>query len=172
MYSHRGEALIAHNILRVGDWKLIAGTGDDGQDWFSGMLRDCMLGTDGGVLPPPVAADKMTSLCPNSVYNTKGAGPTPGLLDCSTVDAWGGTAADKWLCSQPCTQASPCLFNLTSDVGETTDVAALHPEVVASMKARLAQHRDGYWNSTQPYDPGTYCNVMKNRLGGWIGPWL
>lgn len=67
------------------------------------------------------------------------------LLDCSTVDAWGGTAADKWLCSQPCTQASPCLFNLTSDVGETTDVAALHPEVVASMKARLAQHRDGYW---------------------------
>ena len=61
------------------------------------------------------------------------------------MDAWGGTAADKWLCSQPCTQASPCLFNLTSDVGETTDVAALHPEVVASMKARLAQHREGYW---------------------------
>ena len=64
------------------------------------------------------------------------------------------------------------MFNLTADAGETTNVAAAHPDVVASMVARLAAHRLRYWNSTQPPDPGTYCEVMKGRLGGWIGPWL
>ena len=34
------------------------------------------------------------------------------------------------------------LFDLTKDIGETTDVAAEHPDVVKQLSTQLAQARD------------------------------
>ena len=50
--AHRTEALIGDHILRVGRYKLIAGGGSnetEGEGWRKGFLRDCMLGTQGGL---------------------------------------------------------------------------------------------------------------------------
>ena len=47
-----GEVLIAEHVLRQGNFKLISGTGNE--SWTNGMLRDCMLGTGGGWLLPPI----------------------------------------------------------------------------------------------------------------------
>jgi hypothetical protein len=64
----RTEVLLAHNILRRGDFKLVAGSGTDNQTWEVGMLRDCMLGTGGGWDTPPTAANGTLALCPTSLY--------------------------------------------------------------------------------------------------------
>jgi hypothetical protein len=65
----RTQALLAHNILRRGPWKLIAGSGTDNQTWDQGMLRDCMLGTGGGWdRPPTVAGNGTVGICPTSIY--------------------------------------------------------------------------------------------------------
>eukprot|EP01048_Picozoa_sp_COSAG05_P008368 COSAG05_NODE_634_length_8193_cov_7.035083_4_plen_324_part_00 len=73
--------------------------------------------------------------------------PTDGtgddLMSCDNVDEW-GEAVDQWLCSSPCTRASPCLYNLEIDPGERVDIASKHPSIVAAMQATLAKLRQSF----------------------------
>ena len=64
---HRQEVLISDNILRVGNYKLIAGGGSGqtgGAAWRTGFLRDCMLGTGGGLDAAAPLAQNNNGLCP------------------------------------------------------------------------------------------------------------
>ncbi len=70
--------------------------------------------------------------------------------DCQS---FGGRAGDCWLSIQSArfkldhnlTRGETRLFDLAADPLESADVAALHPEVVAELEARLLA-----WNATQP----------------------
>jgi len=65
-HPHRTEVLIADNILRMGQWKLAIGAGNE--SWTHAMLQDCMLATHGGWLEPPSDPNNNTNLCPLDVY--------------------------------------------------------------------------------------------------------
>ena len=117
---------------------------------------------------PPTPSNGSTALCPTSIYDKKTEIPTPGLLDCSDVDTW-GDAQDKWLCSKPCSFASPCLFNVEVDVHELHDVAAANPLVVAELSGRLAAWSTKFWLPEMPADNGRYCEQANTT--GFVGPW-
>ena len=168
--AHRTEALLAHNILRAGDFKLVAGAGDNNQSWWDGMLRDCVLGTGGGRVRPPNASSGTASRCPATVYDVHTSAPRPGYLSCADVAKGLGGKADAWLCSEPCTRSQPCLFDVTNDPGEEVNVAGEHPGVVAAMTARLDAHRATYWFPPMPPDNGKYCEQVEAT--GWLQPWM
>ena len=183
----RTEVLLAHNILRRGQYKLVAGSGTDNQTWEVGMLRDCMLGTGGGWDTPPSQANGTIALCPTSlyklVYHDEG---TPvyeahqplrfragqGQISCDNVQEW-GDVHDKWLCSEPCTRVSPCLYDVVHDVGERVDIASSHPSIVAAMLATLHELRKEFYTPTQPPNnaPVDYCDTAQKN-GRRVGPWL
>jgi hypothetical protein len=174
----RTEVLLAHNILRRGQYKLIAGSGTDNQTWQQGMLRDCMLGTGGGWDVPPVLSTNGTvGLCPTSVYKVDeeefhpwgGEENDQSQISCDNVDAW-GEDVDRWLCSEPCTRASPCLYDLESDPGERLNVAEKHPTLVATMLTRLKELRKTFFYPGAPIE-GDYCGTVR-RNGYWVGPWV
>ena len=178
----RTEALLGHNIMRRGQYKLVAGGGTDEQTWEQSMLRDCMLGTGGGWDRPPTAANGTLALCPTSLYKLSLDDGTPlppddstsgaGQISCDNVQAW-GDAQDKWLCSEPCTRTKPCLYDLAADPGERVDVASQHPSVVAAMLATLHELRKEFYTPAQPPNnaPKDYCSLA-TKNGGRVGPWL
>jgi arylsulfatase A-like enzyme len=63
---HRTEVLVADHILRQGDWKYMAGAGDESP--VHAFLKDCMLATGGGWLAPPSNASDNRNLCPVDIY--------------------------------------------------------------------------------------------------------
>jgi len=177
--AHRTEVLISDNILRMGKYKLIMGGGfnqTQGEAWRQGMLRDCMLGTGGGLhAAAPIGMSK-TSMCPDSPYKSTASAEMgdqeaeDGKLDCTTVDAW-GDKEDKWLCSAPCNATHPCLFDVESDLGERHDLASQMPDMVAHIKARLLVLQQGFWSAPMLQDNGKFCAQMEAN-GGFYGPWL
>ena len=168
--AHRSEALLAHNILRMGHYKLMAGAGDHQQAWGDGMLRDCVLGTGGGRLVPPNASQGTHGLCPMTIYDEHLTAPKAGLLSCTDVRKGLGGKEDAWLCSEPCTLDKPCLFNLTHDPGEKENIADANPDIVAHMAARLNAHRKTYWFPPMPASNGEYCEQVAST--GWVQPWM
>ena len=191
----RTEVLLAHNILRRGDFKLVAGSGTDNQTWEVGMLRDCMLGTGGGWDTPPTAANGTLALCPTSLYKLSyydegtpvlpqqeqqqaeaaeaaAAAGAQGQISCDNVQEW-GDVHDKWLCSEPCTRTSPCLYDVVRDPGERVNVAKSHAPVVEAMLATLKELRKEYYTPTQPPNnaPIDYCDTAQKN-GRRVGPWL
>jgi hypothetical protein len=89
---------------------------------------------------------------------------TAGIIVTSEVD--------KWLCSDPCTDSSPCLWNLTADPFERTNLAATFPHVVATMKARLlALSLNFTQNEPLVGSNAVFCALAQKR-GNFLGPWI
>ena len=82
-----------------------------------------------------------------------------------------------------CTPSGGCLFDVVADYTEHDDIAHLHPALVASMTARLAELRKGFYSNSDDFAATTVCpadmgNVTPcgcwaalNVWGGWFGPW-
>jgi hypothetical protein len=181
--THRTEVLIADWVLRVGDYKLVAGADQffapperNRSLWYDGWLRDCVLGSNGGWMTPPADPTSTQTVCPIDAYTRppKSPGPTYRNWRCPE-DAGPGRVVnqsiDLWLCSVPCSPETPCLYNLASDPYEHTDVAAGNPAVVAEMMQRLTALQATYVQPETLTDNGRFCAVAATR-GGFLGPWL
>ena len=175
--AHRGEVLLADHILRVGQWKLVAGgaRGDTAMNWRISMLKGCMLGTGGGWLAPPTNA---TCGCPKDIYT----GGSKDSIACPDDVAKNKSRfavvddVDLWLCSTPCTMAAPCLWDVVADPQERHEVAAANPDVVARLRTRLQELQKDFQNASTIKDNGNFCAAAKARavsgIGPVIGPWI
>jgi len=104
--------------------------------------------------------------------------------------AWGGPNYPN--ASSPASPVDPgpslncsqgCLFDIIADPTEHNDVATQHPAVVASLTARLAELRKGFFTNADDFSATTVCpanmgNVTPcgcwaalNVWGGYFGPW-
>lgn len=184
----RREVLVTDGILRMGNWKLVAG--GDRKGWASGFCRDCMLGTAGGWMAPPDDRTNNTNLCPIDIYTRA---PKDGLngtgeIGCAPNDVgrFPGltpvtSTVDKWLCGPPkkdgrgthgsCTLQQPCLWDVVADPAERHEVATSNPHVVATLKARLAQLTEGFAPDADFNHTGNFCSAATLR-GGFCGPWV
>jgi len=61
-----------------------------------------------------------------------------------------------------------CLYDVTGDPFETTDIAAQHPDVVQTLTARLAELNKGIYLP----DRGTPDPAACSRWNGFYGPWI
>ncbi len=171
------EVLIADNVLRQGEYKLIAG-GFHNEDSHSALLMDCMLGTDGGWMTPPNGSDNVNR-CPLDVYTRPPANAKKGAseIGCDKDSGAGvivSSDIDKQLCSETlCTLAAPCLFNVITDPQERHDVSAEFPNVVQDMLKRLKAYSANFYAGTGNMikDNGKFCDKAAER-GNFIGPWL
>ena len=174
---HRTEALLTDHILRSGRWKLVtgAGRGTGPRAWRSGMLKGCMLGTGGGWLAPPNGS---SNGCPKDIYTSSGATDEIGCPDdVPAKSAFPVTAAvDLWLCSTPCTDAHPCLWDIDADPREVHEVAGEQPQVVAALLARLHELQAGFRGATTVRDNGRFCEEARARevhgIGIFAVPWI
>jgi arylsulfatase I/J len=72
-----------------------------------------------------------------------------------------------------------CLFNVEDDPTEHANLAASHPHILASMKARFAVLRESYYQNNEqgvnscPPDITTECAcwMAVNRYGNFFGPY-
>lgn len=184
----RQEALIADNILRAGNWKLV--TGGDRKGWANGFCRDCMLGTGGGWLTPPDDQTNNTNLCPLDIYTRapKDGANATGELGCAPNDVHKDpgltpvtSPVDKWLCGPAkkdgvgthgsCTPQQPCLWDVVADPAERQEVARSNPKVVATLTARLAELSKGFAPDADFNETGDFCAAAKLR-NGFCGPWV
>lgn len=83
---------------------------------------------------------------------------------------------DLWLCSNPCTPETPCLWDLDADPHERQETSAAHKDTVATLLARLQTLQRTFRNATTISDNGRFCDVLKTRqvsgIGYVIGPWI
>jgi hypothetical protein len=81
-----------------------------------------------------------------------------------------------------CGAKGGCLFNVEADPTEHEDIAAQHPALVASMTARLAVLKEGFWFNHDNFSDSLICppdaNITPcacwaalNVYGGYFGPW-
>ena len=72
-------------------------------------------------------------------------------------------------------RATPCLYDVATDMTEHDDLAASQPGRVASMLARLQALRRTRWvNKSEPYVASCEADqdkVFESRYGGFLGPW-
>ena len=171
------EVLIADNILRQGEYKLIAG-GFHGEDSHSALLMDCMLGTGGGWMTPPDGTDNLNR-CPLDVYTRPPAKKGKGTdeIGCDAASGAGvivSSDIDKKLCSETlCTLDAPCLFNVVTDPQERHDISADFPTIVQDMLRRLKAYGASFYSGTgnTMKDNGKFC-VKAAERGNFLGPWL
>eukprot|EP00927_Polykrikos_kofoidii_P059943 TRINITY_DN55033_c0_g1_i1.p1 TRINITY_DN55033_c0_g1~~TRINITY_DN55033_c0_g1_i1.p1 ORF type:complete len:603 (-),score=65.20 TRINITY_DN55033_c0_g1_i1:108-1916(-) len=78
-----------------------------------------------------------------------------------------------------CTEASPCLFNISADPCEHTNLAAASQDIVAKMKARIEDYRTHavlpWLNQPHGKDPRsdpTKLGPSRDGYQGIVGPWL
>ncbi len=149
----RSELWIADDVLRVGDYKLITGTGAAG--------TSCMIGIGG----QPVAAAND----PNDLNSTCGSSKCTG----NETDP-----SDILICSQckcpgykPGPGCTPCLFNVNLDPSEMINLANNNAAKVAEMTARIQELAKGKWRPTYPPDDmAAACDAMV-AAGGFFVPW-
>jgi len=115
----------------------------------------------------------------------------PAGTDCSTTHpGWYPPPGLAWdyatftvKCSQPpetldeCTAEAPCLFNITSDPCEHTNLARAMPDAVEIMQARLAEYRATAvlpWNQYSYIDPRADPSHFGpvGEYNGVMAPWL
>ena len=96
-------------------------------------------------------------------------------------NAWTGpfypNATTSWCDSCPLdcgTAAKPvCLFNVLTDPTEHEEISAAHPDIVASMAARIAQLQAGIFAPDRgEADTTDACTALRGKWGGFIGPFL
>lgn len=69
-----------------------------------------------------------------------------------------------------------CLFDLTADPTEQTDVASAHPAIVKRMRQSLSKHNATVWAPYRPNDLAKACAVVTTKYKdpsnafGWWGP--
>ena len=72
-------------------------------------------------------------------------------------------------------RATPCLYDVATDMTEHDDLAASQPGRVATMLARLQALRRTRWvNKSEPYVASCEADqdkVFESRYGGFLGPW-
>jgi hypothetical protein len=98
-----------------------------------------------------------------------------GAWDVCRTDYPVTSPIDLWLCSTPCTPATPCLWDLEADPSERVEVAASNPTVAAALLAQLQLLQRSFRNATSVVDNGRFCEALKNRtfaVGSFLGPWL
>eukprot|EP00054_Salpingoeca_dolichothecata_P000568 m.17057 g.17057 ORF g.17057 m.17057 type:complete len:525 (-) comp10924_c0_seq1:16-1590(-) len=144
--SYRNETLLGIATITIGQYKLFAENPSG-----TAINHGCILGTNGGWIAAPPSSSK--NLCPS--------------ITCSDAT----TSVDKWLCSNPCSMESPCLYDLANDPLERNDIAANNPDIVSKMLTRLKELQKDYFKPTWLPDNGKFCDKMKER-GGYVGPWL
>ena len=159
-------------------WKLVTGVGHPTGPgaWKTGELKGCVLGNGGGWMTPPNTSNNQ---CPGDIYTTGG---NRGLLGCPDDAALNKTRfpvtdpIDLWLCSNPCTPETPCLWDLDADPHERHEVSASNKDTVATLLARLKTLQRSFRNATTIPDNGRFCDVLKTRhvsgIGYFIGPWI
>ena len=177
---HRTEVLISDKILRVGRFKLVTGAshGTDPMNWYSGNLKGCMLGTGGGWMAP---SHNKSATCPGDIYTTANCHSCLGCPQDENTEHPVTAEVDLWLCSDPCTDATPCLWDLHKDPFERDEISVENPAVVATMLARLHELqggfvRDNVTNSGMLADNGRFCEVLNKTqvqgFGVFVGPWM
>lgn len=66
-----------------------------------------------------------------------------------------------------------CLFDLTNDMGEHTDISAAKPQIVATMRRRLEQINASVFSPDRgPGQQQLGCEVGVNKYKGYWGPFL
>jgi hypothetical protein len=179
----RTEVLIADHILRVGQWKLVAGVGQGqgAKQWRTGNLKGCMLGTGGGWMLPG-GYGNASNACPGDIYTSGGSHELLGCPDDVAANKTKFAVSDPvdlWLCSDPCTPATPCLWDVVADPGERqngTLVAQRNPAVAAALLARLAELQKAFQGPATIADNGKFCEASNARavagIGRFLGPWI
>ena len=149
----RSELWIADDVLRVGVWKLITGSGAGS--------TDCMIGLGG--LPVQAAND------PNNLTTTCGTGKCHSNVTGPDADiCWGCKCVSLDPTDPTC---RPCLYNVVDDPGEFTNLASQNPARVAEMTTRIKVLALG--TATPDYPPGDLnaaCQAMVDA-GGFYVPW-
>eukprot|EP00039_Didymoeca_costata_P002944 m.64049 g.64049 ORF g.64049 m.64049 type:complete len:582 (+) comp11620_c0_seq2:55-1800(+) len=169
--TRRTEVLISNEVLRQGQYKLVA-SAQSNSTWAFQYLKDCMLGTGGGFLAPPNDKNNNTNLCPSDVYTSNNEN---GKKICCPYSTCMNVVTDKIdldLCNTPCTLEHPCLWDLEKDPRETTNIASQQPDVVSVMLHRLLELQAKF--QTNPPLQGNndiFCNLVKQR-DGFLGPWI
>jgi hypothetical protein len=163
--SPRNATLIASGVLIDGDYKLatasLAGFGECGIIKNNGMARqgwDCLLGTHGGWLPP---------LAPGDVGGNLNLCPTVSCQNKSSL-----SSVDQWLCGGQCNTTHPCLFDVTNDPSERTNLASMHPSLVARLNATLTA-LDAKVVLPKPVKNtnNSACEAFESKWGAYLGPW-
>jgi len=95
----------------------------------------------------------------------------PGVEQVVTDDV------DKWLCSEPCTLDTPCLWDLEQDPKEAHECSAKNSDVVKSMLKRLKTLQQSMVQGPGEVvqDNGKFCKAAESRsVDGhpYIGPWV
>lgn len=94
-----------------------------------------------------------------------------GVVHAATAGTGAAATAPPFV-NWPLKNMTAQLFNVLDDEGETTDVAAAHPDVVANLTARLAvwgkAARLPYWVTARAVDPRS----APSRHNGTWTPWL
>ena len=83
---------------------------------------------------------------------------------------------DLWLCGAskdepPCSQSSPCLWDVVGDPAERHEVAAANPAVMKQLQARLAVLSEGFAPDATVNETGNFCKAAAS-YGGFCGPWV
>ena len=91
------------------------------------------------------------------------------------------STVDRWLCGPvernghgtlgSCTLEQPCLWNVVSDPSERHEVALRNPKLVATLKARLGELKQGFAPNADFNQTCNFCAAAKAR-GGFCGPWV
>eukprot|EP00965_Chrysotila_dentata_P075504 2493889-Pleurochrysis_carterae.AAC.1 len=81
---------------------------------------------------------------------------------------------DDWLCSGSCSLDQPCMFDVSHDPEERTDLAKENPALVRELVEVLAKYER---KVVPPYPAardinGSTCRAFQNRWGGYLGPWV
>ena len=127
-----------------------------------------------------VPNQNQTASCPGDIYTTSGCESCLGCPEDERTTNPVTAAVDLWLCSDPCTDASPCLWDLSEDPFERDEVSKDNPTVVAVLRARLHQLQSRFaGNATTSgtlVDNGRFCEVLNSSsvdgFGVFVGPWM
>ena len=66
-----------------------------------------------------------------------------------------------------------CLFNVLDDPTEHSEISAAHPDIVASMAARIAELQKGIFAPDRgEIQTAEACKALNEQWGGFIGPFL
>ncbi len=152
--SVRSELWIADDVLRVGDFKLITGSGTG--------PSTCMVGIGGRPVPPANDPNDLNTTCGTMHCTGNETDPADALI-CSGCKCPSYTTG-----GEGCT---PCLFNVVADPGETTNLASKNPAKVAAMTARVLELAKGTAHPEYPAsDMAAACEAMV-AAGGFFVPW-
>ena len=106
------------------------------------------------------------------------------LIGATGQNIWSGplypNASTSWVdvpfhCGVPSTPPignGGCLFNVFDDPTEHNDVASAHPEIVASMYARIVELQTTAFSPVRGSDDGAACAAALTRWNGRWGPFL